>query len=202
MTRITLDIPDDRTVALRFEGGLSDRAFDEFCARHPDLRVEREKDGQLTILSPVHYSSGYYEAAFIGRLTIYEINFETGRSISSAAGYTLPDGSIRMADAAFVSNEQHAALGNQDIESFAPVVPIFIVEVRSGSDRLNALKKKMRDTWIANGVHLAWLIDPQNRTATIYRRDGSETEISDFDKILDGEDVLPGFTFDLSILAV
>ncbi len=60
----------------------------------------------------------------------------------------------------------------------------------------------MRDTWIANGVHLAWLVDPQTLTTTIYRRDGSETEISGFDQILDGEDVLPGFRFDLSILAV
>jgi Uma2 family endonuclease len=79
-------------------------------------------------------------------------------------------------------------------EGFAPVVPEFLVEVRSPSDRLPALGTKMHE-WIANGCRLAWLIDPINRSAAIYRADGTVTE-APFDETLNGEDVLPGFVFD------
>ena len=60
----------------------------------------------------------------------------------------------------------------------------------------------MKDTWIANGVQLAWLLDPKNQLTYIYRADGSERVVSGFDKVLEGEEVLPGFQFDLFILEV
>lgn len=56
----------------------------------------------------------------------------------------------------------------------------------------------MTDTWIANGVRLAWLIDPYEEKAYVYRLNGSEELIEGFDKKLSGEDVMPGFELDLS----
>lgn len=46
-------------------------------------------------------------------------------------------------------------------------MPDFVAEIRSASDRLNKLQEKMRDTWIANGVRLAWLIDPYGEKAYV-----------------------------------
>lgn len=60
----------------------------------------------------------------------------------------------------------------------------------------------MRETWIANDVQHASLLDPQNELAYIYRADGSERAISGFDKVLEGEEVLPGFKLHLSILKI
>jgi len=54
--------------------------------------------------------------------------------------------------------------------------------------------------WINNGVHLAWLIDPIEEKAYIYRKDGSIQIINNFETKLSGENVLEGFEFDLSIL--
>jgi len=82
-------------------------------------------------------------------------------------------------------------------DSIALIVPDFVMEVRSKTDRIAKLKKKMTETWMANGVRLAWLIDPKLQKAWIYRADGSEEEIDNFETILSGEDVLPGFGFDL-----
>lgn len=48
-----------------------------------------------------------------------------------------------------------------------------------------------------NGCQLAWMINPTKKETTIYRK-GGETEVKPFNKILDGENVLPGFTLDLS----
>ena len=53
---------------------------------------------------------------------------------------------------------------------FAVFAPQFVIEVRSPDDRLARLRDKMQ-RYIAAGVLLAWLIDPFERTVTIYRPD-------------------------------
>lgn len=51
-------------------------------------------------------------------------------------------------------------------EEYIPVVPDFI-ELRSKTDALKKLKRKMKDTWTENGVQLAWLIDPYEEKAYV-----------------------------------
>ncbi|MBK7936081.1 MAG: Uma2 family endonuclease [Lewinellaceae bacterium] len=73
------------------------------------------------------------------------------------------------------------------------MVPDFVIEVRSPSDHLHVLKDKMKSAWIKNGVQLAWLIDPEIQQAWVFRADGSEMHVPDFQQVLSGESVLPGF---------
>jgi Uma2 family endonuclease len=47
---------------------------------------------------------------------------------------------------------------------------------------------------------LAWLINPDNKTVSIFRKDGTLEKVKGFKNILSGEDVLPGFELDLSLL--
>ena len=42
----------------------------------------------------------------------------------------------------------------------------------------------------------------KNRVSYIYRADGSEEIVTGFDRVLDGEDVLPGFGLELAQLEV
>lgn len=86
----------------------------------------------------------------------------------------------------------------EDWTRFARLAPDFVIEVRSETDRIGKLKKKMTDTWIANGVRLAWLIDPLQEKAYVYRENGSFETFDEFDHVLSGENVCPGLTFDLS----
>ena len=51
---------------------------------------------------------------------------------------------------------------------FARVCPEFLIELRSESDRLPALQRKM-EKWLANGAQLGWLIDPKKKQAIVYR---------------------------------
>ena len=202
MTHFAVAIPAGRILRLDFDEKLSLAEFEAFCAQHPELLVEREPDGQLTVMSPIHLLSGGQEADVSADLVIYARTKKNGKAFSATTGFTLPDGSVRSADAAFVNNERLAKLTTAQKHSFAPVVPNFVIEVRSDTDRIGKLQTKMKDTWIANGVQLAWLLDPKNQLTYIYRADGSERVISGFDKVLEGEEVLPGFQFDLSILEV
>jgi Uma2 family endonuclease len=59
---------------------------------------------------------------------------------------------------------------------FPPVVPDFIIEVVSPTDRRRAIEEKMAE-WINGGVTLGWLIDPFKETVAVYRADGSRETI-------------------------
>lgn len=172
-------------------------AFYDFCARNPLLRSELEADGTVVAKPPVASGTGSLETEPITELVIWQRSTGLGKVFSSSAGLTLPDGSVRSPDASWASDERLAQVSKGDMAHFARLVPDFVIEVRSGSDSLKKLRDKVADKWIANGVRLAWLIDPQGGKAYIYRADESVEVVTDFDASLSGEDVLPGYTFPL-----
>jgi len=121
--------------------------------------------------------------------------------LSPSTGFKLPSGATRSPDACWISNERWGTLSRKDTEKFLPIVPNFVIEVRSRTDSLTKLKAKMQE-WIDNGVSLGLLIDPKNKTSYIYRENGSIEIIEGFDKTLSGEDLMPGFEFDLGLLQI
>ncbi len=179
--------------------GLSRDQFITLSEQYPDLRMEREKNGNIIILTPVKGGSGFRENRLSTRVTIWRLQTGLGEVFSPSTGFDLAGGAVKSPDVAWLSNERWARLSPRQIEEgFIPVAPDFVAEIRSQSDRLPRLKKKMQESWMANGVRLAWLIDPYEEKAFIYRAGEEPETISGFDKTLSGENVLPGFVLDLS----
>ena len=176
---------------------LSKAEFSALAERFPDLQMEREQDGKISIMSPVKRGSGKREPILYGFLFIWYLKTRLGELHGPSTGFDLPDGSTRSPDAAWISEERLKQAPDEE-DSYVSIVPDFIGEIRSSTDRLKKLQQKMTDTWMANGVRLAWLIDPYEEKAHIYRV-GREIEIvSGFEgKILSGEEVLPGFELPL-----
>jgi Uma2 family endonuclease len=198
---MTLDIhPEVLHFGVHGIGPVSDEAFEQICADNPEMRIEREPNGKLIIMPPAHTETGLYENQAQFELELWNRQAQLGKVFSASSGFTLPDYSIRSADASWVSNEKYAALSAGERKSFARFVPDFVIEIKSDTDDLRALKQKMPETWIANGVRLAWLIDVAAEKTYIYRANGSVEVVEGFDKKLSGEDVLPGFEFDLNLL--
>lgn len=194
-----VDLPDDLVLTTTAE--LSEEAFEQLCAKNRDLRIEHEADGKVTIMAPVHFDSGFFEGEAFGELRLFVKESRIGgRALGPSTGFKLPDGSTKSPDAAWISAEKLANLPAEERKKFAAVVPDFVIEIRSDSDKLKPLKHKMEETWIANGVRLAWLIDPVKQKAYIYRQDGSIEVVPNFDGKLSGEDVLVGFELDLGLL--
>ena len=50
---------------------------------------------------------------------------------------------------------------------------------------------------MGNGCRLGWLLDPEEEKAYVYRATGEQSVVESFDETLSGEDVLPGFVFEL-----
>ncbi len=178
---------------------MTDEEFLHFCQENETLHFERDEKGNIIVMPPTVYNTGVKNSDIITDLNNWNRKSKSGKVLDSSSGFTLPDGSNRSPDAAWVSNEKHNALTDAEKNKFAPVCPEFIVELRSKSDRLSYLQDKMQ-MWISNGVHLGWLIDPINQKAYIYRKDRSTETIDNFDGYLFGENVLNGFKFDLKLL--
>jgi len=183
--------------SLQTTAPMSFEAFVEFSRHFPNLRMEQEKNGQVTIMPPVFYGSATRESDANGLAWAWNRRTKLGQTISASGGIRLRDGSTKQADTAWISNERLAKAPPAD-DQFLFVEPDFIIEIRSKTDSLEKIKAKMSDTWIANGVRLAWLIDPYEEKAWVYRADGSIEVVKGFDgQKLSGEDVMPGFELEL-----
>lgn len=191
----------DKFKIKRLAERMTDQEFYEFASANDDLRMERDKHGNIIIMAPVNSFSGFLENEVSSELHDWNKKDQTGITFSSSAGFTLPDTSVKSPDAAWLSLPKWKALTMAEKKRFAPVCPEFVAEIRSESDNLKDLHEKMTD-WIANGALLAWLIDPIAEEVHIYRADGTVETVQGFDKILSGESVLPGFKFDLKNLRV
>ena len=82
-------------------------------------------------------------------------------------------------------------LSRKQKQSYAPICPEFVIEVRSKTDRLKELRAKMA-MWIANGAELAWLIEPKARRVTIFRPE-QEPEIYEDPTSVQGTGPVAGF---------
>lgn len=180
---------------------LSREEFLALAARFPELRMEREADGKVIIMTPVKKGSGKRESGIIFFVYLWYYQHRKGEVYSPSTGIELPSGAIKSPDCAWISDERLARLPENADEEFVTVMPDFVAEVRSSTDRVATLKRKMTQVWMQNGVRLAWLIDPYNEKVWIYRQGQAVEEIKGFTgKKLTGEDVMPGMELPLEEL--
>jgi Uma2 family endonuclease len=81
---------------------------------------------------------------------------------------------------------------------YYPLPPDFVIEVISPTDRKPDMAEKLA-LYTRAAVPLVWWVDPERETVTVYRL-GQEPEIVEVDGVLDGGDVLPGFTLELQAI--
>jgi Uma2 family endonuclease len=178
---------------------MTDREFYNFCIQNDNQRIERDENGQIFIMAPVNASGSNQNFKLNGVLFNWSEKNDSGIFFDSSAGFTLPDNSVRSPDAAWIAKRRWKSLTKKSQNEFPRICPDFIIELKSKSDSSIYLKTKMLK-WIENGCKLAWLIIPEKKESHIYRANGSTEIIKGFDKKLSGENILPGFELDLSML--
>lgn len=182
-------------VRLRFEHPLSDEELLRFCAANEGLRVERDKNGELIVMTPTGTEGGGVELDVAAELRDWARQEGRGRAFGPNAGVRVPDGSIRVADASWISWSRWNALSDKERQGFAPICPEFVIEVRSLTDRIHELREKM-SMWLANGAELAWLIDPERKAVEVYRP-GRAPEVLEGMSAVYGEGPVGGFVLEL-----
>jgi Uma2 family endonuclease len=175
---------------------LTAEQFQDLCIANPDRPLELNAEGILVIMAPVGGESGGREWKLGGQLFVWNEATQLGEAFSSSTVFKLPKGSQRSPDLAWIENSRWNALTPEQRQKFPPIAPDFVIELRSETDSLSDLQAKMRE-YQDNGVRLGWLINPKGQTVEIYRL-GQDIEILQSPCSLSGEDVLPGFTLNLS----
>jgi len=183
---------------IRFEPvvEMTSELFKQFCALNDDVRIELTAEGLIEIMAPAFGRTSNKNIEISAQLRNWTISDGTGSAFDSSGGFTLPNSAVRSPDASWVSNTRYDLLSPEEKDSFTPLCPDFVVELRSSSDRLSALQTKMEE-YLENGTRLGWLIDPLDGRAHVYRP-GVQVEILDSPDSLSADPELPGFTLDLT----
>jgi Uma2 family endonuclease len=176
---------------------VTNEQFEQLCQSNPDLRLELTSQGKLIVMAPTFASSGGRNFSLIGQFSIWVEQTKLGKGFDSSTGYDFSEigGGRPSPDVSWIENSR---LLGVDLEQYLKIVPDFVIELRSSTDRLNDLQTKMQQ-YQKCGVKLSWLINPQDKQVEIYRLNG-EVEIVEFPSSLSGENVLPGFILDLTAI--
>jgi Uma2 family endonuclease len=169
--------------------------FDILCIDNPDLRLELTRNRELIVMAPTGGESGEKNGDLFGQVWYWNRQNNLGRTFDSSTGYDLIaiGGGKVSPDVSWIEKSR---LEGVNIKGFIQVVPDFVIELRSATDRLNAVKTKMLE-YQSLGVRLGLLVNPQDKKIEIYRI-GQEPEILDAPIIVNCDDVMPGFTLNMS----
>ena len=169
--------------------------FDSLCIDNPDLRLELSKDGELIAMTPAFPISGKQNATLIIRVGIWNEQTKLGEVFDSSTGYdfTAIGGGKMSPDVSWIEKSR---LEGISLEEFCPVVPDFIIELRSTTDRLSTLQTKMLE-YQRLGVKLGLLINPQDKQVEIYRLKRG-VKLLESHTSVNCDDVMPGFSLDLT----
>jgi Uma2 family endonuclease len=177
---------------------VSQEQFKLLATANQYLRLERSPNGELIIMPPTGGTTGKRNAKLITYFVNWNDQMQLGEVFDSSTAFRLPNGSNRSPDVAWVSRDQWQSLTLEQQDSFPPLCPDFVVELRSKSDSLKSLQDKMEE-YLENGLLLSWLIDIQNQTVEVYRSQESR-EVLQKPSVLTGDSILSNFSVNLDFL--
>ena len=178
---------------------IDDGVFLEICRKNPDNRIERTQKGEIVFMAPTGGETGKFNASIIGIFYIWNKIQKKGKIFDSSTAFRLPSTAIRSPDLAFISTDRWNSLSKGEKESFPPICPDFVLEIRSKTDKLTDLQSKMEE-WIEGGCKLGWLLDIENLQFFIYKPESEVQVLQGRTVLLTGEDVLPEFTLSIEEL--
>ena len=148
--------------------------LDRLCIDNPDLRLELTSDRELIVMAPTFSISGKRNLNLGSQVYVWNERTELGEAFDSSSGYdfTAIGGGKPSPDVSWIEKSR---LEGVSLEQFCPVVPDFVIELRSTTDGLKPLQDKMRE-YQRLGVRLGLLIDPKHKWVEIYRP-GQEPDI-------------------------
>lgn len=154
--------------------------------------------GRLVVSEPPGTRHGAISANLAAELAVFVRSRNAGLVFAQDTGFQIasdPD-TVRAPDVAFV---RVGRAGEIPPRGYAELAPDLVAEVLSPEDRPAAVSDKVAE-WLAAGARLVWVIDPEQREATVHRQ--GRVSVVASEGSLDGEDVLPGFSCPLSRILI
>ena len=169
--------------------------FDRLCIDNPDLRLELTPNLELIVMAPTGGESGKRNSKLNLQIGVWNEQTELGEVFDSSTGYdfTALGGGKPSPDVSWIEKSR---LEGVNIVGLIPVVPDFVIELRSATDSLSETQTKMRE-YQRLGVRLGLLVNPQGKKVEVYRS-GRELEILESPSSIDCSEVMPGFILNMS----
>lgn len=151
-----------------------------------DYQLELE-NGRIIVMGPSDIISSEIGCILIRLLGNWVYPRRLGRVFDSAGGFIMPDSNLTAPDVSFV----RASRLKQSVRYFGEMVPDLVVEIKSQSDRIKPIKKKLKK-FLELGAQVGILIDPDTKTVTVYRLIGEPIELNN-ENVLTIPELFPGW---------
>jgi len=149
-------------------------------------------DGQL-VEKNMSTKSSWVATELVFRIRSFLEKHPLGWALTEASYQCFADdpGKVRRPDVSFIG---HGKLPDEELsDGHCLVVPDLAAEVISPNDTQFDVSAKVEE-YLAAGVSLVWVVNPNTQTVQVYRREQSEAKYLHENDELTGEDVLPGFS--------
>lgn len=165
----------------------------EMLLRLPDAHQRHELiAGELRTMAPSGAEHGKLTITVGSELRTFVLAHQIGEVFGAKTGFLLEadTDTARAPDGAFVSRERAQAAGR--MTGYWPGAPDLAIEVISPNDLYTEVEEKVA-MWLAHDTRMVIVVNPRGRTVAAHR---SATEVRHLtaDDVLDGEDVVPGWS--------
>jgi Putative restriction endonuclease len=167
----------------------------EFSQLNHGLQCEMNTNGSIILKTPFKKKYITITDKILHSLNEWLPDEEEFVILDNKIGYVLSNSAVRHP---IISVIKRHKLTNQ-LEHLIESVPDFALEYLTETENFTSMKLRMRE-YITNGCHLAWLLDLNNEKVYIYKMDGSETVVENFENTLEGDKILRGYVLNLAQL--
>jgi Uma2 family endonuclease len=163
---------------------------DEELLALPEDGYKRELlDGEI-VMSPGWAEHGRLIMRFATLFGLYVYQHKLGEVFDGQTGFRMKSGDLLSPDVSLVSNQR--LVGLSTFEQFFNGAPDLPIEFVSAGERKKRVERKVQ-LYFENGARLVWLMEMRRRQVRVYHA-ATDPKILTAPEMLDGEDVVPGFT--------
>jgi len=165
--------------------------LDEFVRRPNPIDGSREElvAGKVFTMPPPRFRHGQIQVNVAVLLKAFVKRTKQGQVVTETGLITRRDpDSVRGPDVAYWSCERLPL--DAEVEVYPDVAADLCVEVLSPNERPRDVQQKLHE-YFECGVRMVWVVDPDARSVTIYRKPNEGRLLWD-DAHISGDDVLPG----------
>ncbi len=170
---------------------------EEFMAL-PDGRRYEILNGELIDMGNSGAKHGYVCSLLVMALMSYILPKKLGVVLDSSTAFKMKSGNKRSPDVSFFAKERLHGL--EELPSgLLEGAPDLTIEVLSPGNTIEEIDSKLVE-YFENGARLVWVISPNQHYVLVYRSAQEPDRLLKSIDSLDGEDVIPGFTFPVANL--
>ncbi|MDJ0558512.1 MAG: Uma2 family endonuclease [Microcystis sp. M53599_WE4] len=170
----------------------------EFMALPDDGNRYELVKGELINLGNSGALHGYIAIILSAALFALVTSRKLGVLLDSSTAFTMKNGNKRSPDIAFFAKERLQGLEELPT-GFLEGAPDLVVEILSLGSTIAEIEDKIAE-YFANGTRLLWVISPGQHYVLVYRSGYEPQRLLTSGDFLEGEEVVPGFTFPVADL--